>query len=299
MRSMFSAFLIGSVLLSLACVMTTTRTMLSEAPVGPQTMRQGRVEWIRQTVRETQGNPAAGAAAGAVVGGLLGGLITGHRFGTLYGATTGAMIGANASQVHGEDITYDVAVRLDDGETRIFGYRGYPPFRPGESVGVTERGLVPSGAFAVSPPYREAPAPPSPGPQANTGDAAVRPSAPQPGSLPPAPPAVTPTPPVPSSQVQQPAVPPGEWVFTQQYSWVWMPYGAEYTFTTDYERGDPYMYVYYPAVGWTWVEAPWLWGWGPIPFFSVSHGVRFEWYGHGWDERWQGERPAHYRGGVR
>ena len=298
MRSIVSAFLIGSAFLSQACVMTTTRTTLSEAPVGPGTTRQGRVEWIRQTVRETQGNPAAGAAAGAVVGGLIGGLITGHRFGALFGATTGAVIGADASQVRAEDVSYDVAVRFDNGETRVFQYRGYPPFRPGQPVSLTERGLVPSGAFAVYPPYGAAPAPPSPVPQGDSGDAAVEPSAPQPGSLPPAPPAVAPAPPAPAPQAQQLGVPPGEWVFTGQYGWVWMPYGAAYTFTPDYERGDPYMFVYYPAVGWTWVGAPWLWGWGPIPYFSVSHGALFQWYGHGWGARWQGERPAHYRGGV-
>jgi outer membrane lipoprotein SlyB len=299
MRRIVLAFLVGALLLSQACVMTTTRTTMSAAPVGPRTTRQGRVEWIRQTVRETQGNPAAGAAAGAVVGGLLGGLITGHRFGALVGATTGAMIGADASQVHAEDITYDVAVRFDDGETRIFEYRGYPPFRPGQSVSLTERGLVPSGTFAVSQPYRGTPVSPSPASQAVSPDSPVQPSATQPESAPPVAPAVTPAPPVSSAQVQQPGVPPGEWVFTQQYGWVWMPYGAGYTFTPDYERGDPYMYLYYPAVGWTWVEAPWLWGWGPMPFFGVSRGVRFEWYGHGWGTRWQGQRPAHYRGGVR
>lgn len=295
MRRIFLLFLVGSVLLSSACVMTTTRTMLSEAPGGPQTIRQGRVAWIRQTVTETQGNPAAGAAAGAVVGGLLGGLITGHRFGALYGATAGAVVGANASQVQSEDVTYDVAVRFDNGETQIFRYRGYPPFRSGQPVSLTERGLVPAGNFAVSQPYRGTPASPAAESQASTADSAVQPSAPQPGSLPPAPPAVAPAPPASGSQVQQPGVPPGQWVFTQQYGWVWMPYGAAYTFTSDYENGNPYMYVYYPSTGWTWVNAPWLWGWGPMPFIGISGGMHFVWYGHGWGERWQGVRPARYR----
>ncbi|MGD1149428.1 MAG: glycine zipper domain-containing protein [Thermoanaerobaculaceae bacterium] len=295
MRKIFLAFLAGSVLLSQACVMTTTRTVYSEAPVGPQATRQGRVEWIRQTVTETQGNPAAGAAAGAVVGGLLGGLITGRGFGALVGATTGAAVGAQASQVQGQDVTYDVVVRFNNGETRIFRYRGYPPFQPGQGVSLTQRGLVPSGTFAIAQPYRGTSASPSPEPQADSADSTAQPSAPEPGGSPPTPPAMTATPPVSGSPVQQPAAPPGEWAFTQQFGWVWMPYGAQYTFTTDYERGDPYMYVYYPAAGWTWVEAPWLWGWGPIPFFGVSHGVRFGWYGHGWGPRWQGQRPAHYR----
>jgi len=287
MRRSFSALLIGSVLLSPACVTTTTRTMLTEAPSNRETGRQGHVEWVRETVRQTQGNPAAGAAAGAVIGGLLGGLITGHRMGALFGATSGALIGGQASQVYGEDITYDVGVRFDDGEARTFCYRGYPPFRSGQSVTLTERGLVPSGAFSVS--SR------SPNPQANYGDAAVQPTISQPGNTPPPPSAAAPASLGPGSQTAQVGVPPGQWVFTQQYGWLWMPYEVAYTFTADYENGDPYMYVYYPAAGWTWVNAPWLWGWGPMPFIGISGGVNFAWYGHGWGERWQGMRPARYR----
>jgi outer membrane lipoprotein SlyB len=295
MRSLFSAFLAGSVVLAPACVTTTTRTTMSEAPAGPEATRRGRVEWVRQTVSETQGNPAAGAAAGAVVGGLLGGLITGHRMGALFGATTGAVIGADASQVHAEDTTYDVAVRFQDGETRIFAYRGYAPFRPGESVSLTAHGLVPAGDFAVSPPYRATPAPPAQAPKAGSDDTEAQPSAPQPGNLPPAPPAMAPAPPGPASQAAQVGVPAGQWVFTRQYGWVWMPYGVAYTFTPDYQNGDPYMYVYYPSAGWTWVDAPWLWGWGPMPFVRASGGASFVWYGHGWGERWQGRRPPRYR----
>ncbi len=87
-------------------------------------------------------------------------------------------------------------------------------------------------------------------------------------------------------------VPSGQWTFTQQYGWVWMPYGAAYTFTPDYDNGDPYMYVYYPSAGWTWVTAPWLWGWGPMPFVGVSGGVNFVWYGRGWGPRWHGSAAA-------
>lgn len=299
MRNVLSAFLMGSVLLTPACVMTTTRTAMSEAPLAPETNLQGRVEWVRQTVRETQGNPAAGAAAGAIIGGILGNLITGHRYGTFFGATSGAMIGANASQVHGEDVTYDVAVRFNDGERRVFTYRGYPPFRAGESVSLTEHGLVPMENFAMSRQYGATPAPPSYAPQAEADNPAAQPSAPEPGNTPPPPPAVAPAPPVPTAAAQQAGAPSGEWVFTQQYGWVWMPYGASYTFTPDYERGDPYMYVYYRSAGWTWVNAPWLWGWGPVPYFGVSRGAHFGWYGHGWGRGWRGARPPHYRGRMR
>ena len=292
MRRSFSALLIGSVLLAPACVMTTTQTRYVNGPPGPDTGQQGRVEWVRETVRQVQGNPAGGAAAGAVIGGLLGGLLSGHRGGAFFGAASGAMIGASASQVSGESTTYEVAVRFDDGDQRTFMFRGRPPFRTGESVTLTAQGLVPSSV--LSEPPGAATAPPAPGAAAEPFGPA-QPTSPEPGTMPPPPPAAAPAPPSPSSQLSPSDVPSGQWTFTQQYGWVWMPYGAAYTFTPDYENGDPYMYVYYPSAGWTWVTAPWLWGWGPMPFVGVSGGVNFVWYGHGWGRRWHGVRPRHYR----
>jgi outer membrane lipoprotein SlyB len=288
MRNKLLALLLASVLMVPACFTTTeTRTTWAESSTIPENERQGRVEWIRETVRQTQGDPAAGAATGAVVGGLLGGMLTGRGLGALFGAAGGAMIGAGASQGSGEYRTYDVAVRFDDGVVRIFGYRGYPPFKPGQSVTLTPRGLIPGSTFVTPSPHALAPTPPPP-----------QPSTPQPDVAPP-PPSTPSTPPAPQSQAEHPSVPAGEWAHTQQYGWVWMPYGTEYAFTPDYENGDPYMYVYYPEGGWTWVEAPWLWGFGPVPLFGVGGGVHFTWHGHGWGEGWHGDRPAHYGSGGR
>ncbi len=105
----------------------------------------------------------------------------------------------------------------------------------------------------------------------------------------------------------------GQWVYTQQYGWVWMPYGDGYTYVPPSGEGEPYEYVYYPSYGWTWVVAPWVWGWGPWPYFGVVGPWHFGWYGHGWWRspwRWhfrptpfhggfasRGFRPAPFRGG--
>jgi outer membrane lipoprotein SlyB len=295
MHRSFLALVVGAALLSPACVMTTTRSAYLGAPLGSEAAQHGRVEWVRETVRQVQGNPAAGAAAGAVIGGLLGELITGHRGGVLYGAANGAMVGAAASQVHGEDRIYDVRVRFDNGEMRDFRYRGYPPFRTGQSVILTGRGLLPSGAYSSPSPATTTPPQSSAGQQSTSGGSAVQPMTPEPGTAPPPPPAASTEPPGPGSQAAPVEVPPGQWVFTRQYGWVWMPYGDSYMFTPDYENGDPYMYLYYPSVGWTWVNAPWLWGWGPMPYVGISGGRSFGWYGHGWGDRWHGRRPRHYR----
>lgn len=89
----------------------------------------------------------------------------------------------------------------------------------------------------------------------------------------------------------------GQWVFTAQYGWVFMPYGEQYV-----DRGQsahvqaPFAFVYCPNDGWGWVEAPWLWGWGSYPYFGASDPNRLSWYrwlydgGFGW---------GGYRGGSR
>jgi hypothetical protein len=111
----------------------------------------------------------------------------------------------------------------------------------------------------------------------------------------------------------QTATPPGEWVDTQQYGRVWMPYSDAYAYTPPGGYGEPYQYVYYPAYGWTWIAAPWIWGWGPWPTFGMYGPRHFGWYHHGWwrtPSRWHyapsnrhsgfqpGFQPAPYRGAL-
>ena len=106
----------------------------------------------------------------------------------------------------------------------------------------------------------------------------------QPQELPPAPPAEAPAAPqpeatpyqAPAPQVQAQAVPPGQWVYTQQYGWIWMPYAETYTQAPASGYGTPYAYVYYPAWScWTWIAAPWVWGVGPWPFFGAWGPVHY------------------------
>jgi hypothetical protein len=82
-----------------------------------------------------------------------------------------------------------------------------------------------------------------------------------------------------------PAAPSGQWVWTDQYGWIWMPYGTAYTYLP--VGAYPDMYVYFPAYGWRWCVAPWVWGIGPRPFFGVYGWARFGWYGRGYG-RWYG-----------
>lgn len=125
------------------------------------------------------------------------------------------------------------------------------------------------------------------------GDVATPPSS-APAETPPAPPA---NPPPPAQEQPAPQTPAGQWVYTQQYGWVWMPYGDAYSYVPPEGIGAPYEYVYYPVYGWTWVVAPWVWGFGPWPYFAIGP-TYFGWYHHGWWRtpwRWR-YRPVPLRG---
>jgi hypothetical protein len=129
---------------------------------------------------------------------------------------------------------------------------------------------------------------------------------------PPMPPTNLPAPP-PQAASGQTEAPSGQWVNTQQYGTVWMPYGDAYSYVPPNGEGQPYEYVYGASNGWTWVIAPWIWGIGPWPLFGVVGPSHFGWYGQGWwrtPERWhfgpglhgslasQGPGPARVQGGL-
>ena len=104
----------------------------------------------------------------------------------------------------------------------------------------------------------------------------------------------------PEAQPSSAAVPPGQWVYTQQYGWIWMPYSESYTVVPANGSGTPYAYVYYPAWScWTWVAAPWVWGIGPWPWFGYYGPTYYAWYGYGYwryPSHWHYYPPA-YGGG--
>jgi outer membrane lipoprotein SlyB len=118
---------------------TTTSTTWGPGPGQQPWERPGSVEWVREEVHRTQGDPAGGAIAGAIIGGLLGG----RGGGAVVGAIGGAIVGASASQGSSETRLYQVAVRFNDGGLQVFHYEGYAPFAPGQPVVQTPQGLVP------------------------------------------------------------------------------------------------------------------------------------------------------------
>jgi len=110
---------------------------------------------------------------------------------------------------------------------------------------------------------------------------------PAPTDTPPAPPAEPPPPSiaedVPPTAVAPPAAD-GQWVYTDQYGWVWMPYADRYSYV-ELDGTLSYAYVYAPAFGWSWVFAPWILGWGPRPYWGTIGYTRFGWHAHPWFHR--------------
>jgi len=125
---------------TIACATTSTSSTVWVDPAAPGNWaRSGRVESVQEIVRRVQGDPGGGALVGALIGGFLFG---GRGPGALLGAASGAAIGASASQGSAETRTYQVLVHFDDGTYGMFVYGGYSPFRPGEPVLLTPRGLA-------------------------------------------------------------------------------------------------------------------------------------------------------------
>ena len=142
MQTKLLVALIVSALTIEGCATTsTTTTTWNEGYADGDGSVNGRVQWVRETVRHREGNPAAGAVAGAVVGGLLGGALTGRGIGTLVGAAGGAMIGADQSRGSPDQVSYSVLVRFEDGGMHTFYFQRPPPFRVADLVVWTPDGL--------------------------------------------------------------------------------------------------------------------------------------------------------------
>ncbi len=119
-----------------------------------------------------------------------------------------------------------------------------------------------------------------------------------------------PPPPLQGSESAAPPVSPpsagpaGQWVHTSQFGWLWIPHGQQYTYIPGDPQVFPDQYVYYPAFGWRWVVAPWVYGYGPSPYWGAYGPRHFAWYAHPWFHvggywGWGGYRGwGHYRGWV-
>jgi len=149
-----------------------------------------------------------------------------------------------------------------------------------------------------------APEPPPPPPPEVSAAPAPPPAEAQPEAPPPPPPQAAPAAPPGAAPPPAAPVPSGQWAYTNQYGWLWMPYGQAYTYIPPDPQAFPEAYVYYPVYGWRWVVAPWVYGYGPAPYWG-GPGIRlFAWYAHPWFRvggywGWGGYRGwGQYRGWI-
>jgi hypothetical protein len=84
-------------------------------------------------------------------------------------------------------------------------------------------------------------------------------------------------------------------VYTNQYGWLFMPYAQSYTYVP-VDTEVAYMYVYDPSLGWTWLYAPWIFGFGPTPYWGSYGRVHFSWYAHPWFSVGAAHRVGSVRG---
>ena len=152
-------------------------------------------------------------------------------------------------------------------------------------------------AAEARPPSAAPAAAPAAAPEATPAPSEAPPSqVPALPSAPPAPPSLSDNPPPPQAAAGPPPAgapvapgpgptgpPPaqGQWVSTNQYGWIWVPYARNYTYV-DPAGELAFTYAYYPAFGWRWLASPWVLGWGPTPYWGRLGAGYYAWYAHPW-----------------
>jgi outer membrane lipoprotein SlyB len=105
----------------------------------------GRVESVHAV--QSQANPSGvGVVGGAVVGGLLGNQVgggTGRTLATIAGAVGGGYAGNEVEKRTRTATSYQVRVRMENGQTRDFPYNSQPNWRQGDRVRVVDGYLQP------------------------------------------------------------------------------------------------------------------------------------------------------------
>lgn len=104
----------------------------------------GVIETVRQVTHEGQGS-----GAGAIIGGLAGGALASNigrgntrTLATIAGALGGGMLGNSIEKSQRTRLGYQVAVRMEDGATRLIDSESVPPWRIGDSVRLVGGAIV-------------------------------------------------------------------------------------------------------------------------------------------------------------
>jgi outer membrane lipoprotein SlyB len=135
---------IGSLLvavLAASAIPAFAQTQAAPAP-APACKDCGRVESIR-FVQEKGKGTGLGAVAGGVLGGVIGHQIgggTGQTVATIAGAAGGAYVGNEVEKNKRSNAYWEITLRMDTGNTRIFHYTNQPTVNEGERVKLVDGG---------------------------------------------------------------------------------------------------------------------------------------------------------------
>ena len=105
----------------------------------------GKVEGVR-TVEQAAKPSGVGVLAGAAIGGLLGNQVgggSGKTLATVAGAVGGGYAGNEIEKRTRKSVTYEVDVRMENGERKSFAYEAQPNWRAGDPVRVVNGTLAP------------------------------------------------------------------------------------------------------------------------------------------------------------
>lgn len=107
----------------------------------------GVVREVRQVYVQKQSSSTAGTVLGAIIGGVLGNTVgkgDGRKAATVIGAVAGGAVGNRVSrQDDGQELAWQVVVRLDDGRLMTVTQRGDPGVRRGDYVEVRNGHVYP------------------------------------------------------------------------------------------------------------------------------------------------------------
>lgn len=105
-------------------------------PAAPACAECGTIAEVRQIKHEGQGT-GLGAVGGGLVGGALANNIgqgNGRTLATIAGIVGGGLLGNKIEKSQRETVSYQVAVKMEDGTSRVVNYDAMPPWRIGEPV---------------------------------------------------------------------------------------------------------------------------------------------------------------------
>ena len=140
-RALVAARMLAAIIACAALWLPASSTLAQGYSVS--SARPATIESIRQVVEHKNKPTGLGMIAGGLIGGGLGSLIgggSGRTAATILGAVGGGYVGHNLEKSETQ-VVYEISVKYDNGTWGTVRQSSSPPFRIGDRVLVTDRGM--------------------------------------------------------------------------------------------------------------------------------------------------------------